>query len=354
LTVYDLERCTVLLVEDNQYVRHVVEDLLRTFRVGNVVTAANGEEAVEALKVSRPIGGRAAAQGPDMVISDLLMSPINGMLLLRWLREAPESPNRFVPFVMLSGAADNDYVTAARDLGVTEFIAKPFSAHSIYKRVLAVIDYPRQFIATHSYFGPDRRRKAGGVPPRERRVVRDENVTIVYSATKVVKPEGESDVWYFRLPNYLKQKVGGQGSSELGEIPTALLDQAEEKLQRSALDFTEWARTYLGNLRDLCDVAKKNPGSRRKHFEEINLLAHELRGQGETFGGPLINTLGKMLCDATRRCCREDNSGVKAVKAHVESMRAVIRDKVSGDGGQWCRELLTSFDLAIEKNDSNT
>jgi hypothetical protein len=35
-------------------------------------------------------------------------------------------------------------------------------------------------------------------------------------------------------------------------------------------------------------------------------------------------------------------------------MRAVIRDKVSGDGGQWCRELLTSFDLAIEKNDSNT
>ena len=111
MAVYDLDRCTVLLVEDNQYVLHVVEDLLRTFRVGRVATAANGEEAVEALKVSRPIGGRAAAQGPDMVYSDLLMSPINGMLLLRWLRQAPESPNRFVPFVMLSGGGGGSPTT---------------------------------------------------------------------------------------------------------------------------------------------------------------------------------------------------------------------------------------------------
>jgi hypothetical protein len=68
---------------------------------------------------------------------------------------------------------------------------------------------------------------------------------------------------------------------------------------------------------------------------------------------PLIHTLGKTLYDATRRRCREDDSGVKTVKAHVDSMRAVIRDKVSDDGGQLGRELLTSFQLAIEKNDSN-
>ena len=61
----------------------------------------DGQEVVEAFKVSRTIGGWAAAQGPDMVISDFLMSPINGTLLLRWLREAPRSPHRFVLFVML-------------------------------------------------------------------------------------------------------------------------------------------------------------------------------------------------------------------------------------------------------------
>jgi CheY-like chemotaxis protein len=58
LAVYDLDRCTVLLVEDNRYVRNVVENLLRAFRVGNVTTAANGQEAVEALKASRPMEER--------------------------------------------------------------------------------------------------------------------------------------------------------------------------------------------------------------------------------------------------------------------------------------------------------
>ena len=161
-------------------------------------------------------------------------------------------------------------------------------------------------------------------------------------------------MWYFRLPNHLKQKVGGLGSSEPGKIPTALLDQAEESLQRSSLDFTEWARTYLGNLWELCDVAMKIPGSRRKHFEEINLLAHELRGQGGTFGYPLISVLGKMLYDATRRGCREDDNGVEIVKAHIDSMRAVIRDKVFGDGGEVGRALLKSLQLAIEKHETIT
>ena len=352
MAVYDLDRCAVLLVEDNQYVRHIVEDLLRTFRVGTVFTAANGKEAIEGLKKSGPLAGRDAARGPDIVISDLLMSPINGMLLLRWLRGSTESPDRFVPFVMLSGAADNDYVTAARDLGMTEFLAKPFSGHSVYKRLLEVIDFPRQFVTASSYFGPDRRSRTASAQPKERRLVREEDVTIVYSDKKVVKPERESDVWYFRLPNRLKEKVGGLGSSEPGEMPTALLEQAEENLQRSALDFTEWAQAYLGNLLDLCGKAMKYPSARRAHFEEINLLAHELRGQGGTFGYPLITVLGKMLYDATHRGCPEDDSAVEIIKAHVDAMRAVIRDKVSGDGGELGRALLESLQLAIEKHET--
>ena len=299
--------------------------------------------------MSGPLARRTAAQGPDIVISDILMSPINGMLLLRWFRGSPESPNRFVPYVMLSGAADNDYVTASRDLGTTEFLAKPFSAHSVYQRLLAIIDFPRQFIAAHSYFGPDRRRKLGDAPPKDRRVVREEDVTVVHSAKKVVTPERESEVWHFRLPNHLKNMVGGRGSSEPGEIPTVLLEQAEEKLQRAAFDFTDWARTYLEDLLKLCGEVVNIRGARRKHFEDINLLAHELRGQGGTFGYPLITVFGKMLYDATRRGCREDDNAVEIVKAHVDAMRAVVREKISGDGGKVGRELHESLQHAIKK-----
>ena len=64
----------------------------------------------------------------------------------------------------------------------------------------------------------------------------------------------------------------------------------------------------------------------------------------------MITIPGKMLYDATHRGCREDDDGIEVVKAHIDAMRAVIRDKVSGDGGEVGRALLASLQLAIEKH----
>ena len=349
MAIYDFERCSVYLVEDNSYIRMVLEGLLRGIRFGRVSSAPDGAEAIEFFKTLHASARLGGGQAFDMVVSDLLMSPINGLLFLRWLRTAKESPNRFIPFIMLSGAADAKYVNAARDLGVTEFLGKPFSVTSVYKKILEVIDYPRQFVATQSYFGPDRRRQRKGPPDEDRRKLKSDDITIVYSADKVVKPKDGSDVWYFRLSNNLKEKVGGMGSSEPGEIPMALLEEAEEELERAALDFTEWAAEYLAILSTLCDKALEKEGTRSTEFEEINLLAHELRGQGGTFGYPLITVFGKMLYKVTGEGCVQDDNAVEIVKAHIDAMRAVIREKVAGDGGQVGRELLKSLEVAIEK-----
>jgi CheY-like chemotaxis protein len=125
LAIYDLSRIGILLVEDNAFISNILEGLLHSFRVGKVTTAKSGEEAIEVL--SSPV----FATSIDIVMSDLLMSPINGLLLLRWVRNSKESVNRFMPFVMVSGAADRDNVIESRDIGVTEFLAKPFWAESV-------------------------------------------------------------------------------------------------------------------------------------------------------------------------------------------------------------------------------
>ena len=352
MTQYSFERLSVLLVEDNKYVSNVLEDMLRHFRFGRISTCSNGQEAIDFLKTMNAAMSPGGTAPLDIIISDLVMSPINGLLLLRWVRTAKESPNRFVPFVMLSGAADHEYVHAARDLGTTEFLAKPFSAENVYKHMLEVIDYPRQTVATQRYFGPDRRRKDIPPPGEEQRMTTDDNVTVVYSSDKVVKPKAPSEVWYFRLPNRLKEKAGGVGggSGEPGEIPMDLLEEAEQNLERAALDFTEWAMGYLAKLSDLCTEALLKPGRRDQYFHEINELAHELRGQGGTFGYPLVSMFGKMLFDVTGEHCREDDNAVEIVKAHIDAMRAVLREKISGDGGQVGRELLVGLKKAIEKH----
>ncbi|MGB0670813.1 MAG: response regulator [Rhodospirillales bacterium] len=342
---YSFERLSILLVEDNTYVRNVLEDLLRHFGCTRVTSFENGQQAIEFLRGMTPGVG-----GYDIILSDLVMAPINGLLLLRWARSAKESPCRFTPFIMLSGAADKDYVHASRDLGVSEFLAKPFSAQSVYKRFLEVIDHPRQFVTTHTYFGPDRRRQKGiGPNDEERRLREDKDVVIVYSADKVKKPSKETDVWYFRLPNSLQQKVGGLGRVSGGTLPANLLEEAESSLKRAQLDFTDWALNYLADLSNLCAEALLIEGRRAHHFEKINLLAHELRGQGGTFGYPLVSMFGKSLYDITLEGCREDNNAVEIVKAHIDAMRAVLREKISGDGGDIGRALMKGLRDSIHK-----
>ncbi len=59
---------------------------------------------------------------------------------------------------MLTGHSEKKRVTAARDAGITEFLAKPISAKGLYQRIVNVVANPRPFIKTKTYFGPDRRR----------------------------------------------------------------------------------------------------------------------------------------------------------------------------------------------------
>ena len=258
-----------------------------------------------------------------------------------------------VPFIMLSGAADQDYVASARDLGATEFLAKPFSGETVYKKLLEVIDFPRQFVMTQNYFGPDRRRRKEPPPGDERREKDDSDCTVVYTAEKMTKPKSESDVYLFKPTNYLREKCAGGrlNPNERGTVPMDIIEQAEQKLERAALDFTKWAQDYLGKLADLCTQALLEPGRRTQQFIEINQVALELRGQGGTFGYPLISIFGKMLFDSTREGCREDDAQVEIVKAHVDAMRAVLREKISGDGGAIGQALIKALREGIDKQE---
>jgi DNA-binding response OmpR family regulator len=78
---------------------------------------------------------------------------------VRLVRTGKDSPNPFVPIIMLTGHTEMHRVIEARDAGVHEFLAKPISAKGLYSRVKSIIERPRPFIRAGLYFGPDRRRR---------------------------------------------------------------------------------------------------------------------------------------------------------------------------------------------------
>ena len=78
--------------------------------------------------------------------------------------------------------------------------------------------------------------------------MKEANATIVYSSDKKAEPKYENDLFFFRLPNRLRELAGGLGKSGPGELSVKLLKQADEQLDRKALDFHDWDLGYLENI----------------------------------------------------------------------------------------------------------
>lgn len=144
-----LETLRVLIVDDNPHVRAIVDAVLHGLGVREIVEASDGRAALDILH-----------QTPcDIVLVDFLMAPIDGVHFTRHIRTAPDSPNVFLPIIMMTGHSERSRVEEARDAGVTEFVVKPLTSQALLARLIAVIHRPRSFIRSADYFGPDRRRR---------------------------------------------------------------------------------------------------------------------------------------------------------------------------------------------------
>ena len=156
----------------------------------------------------------------------------------------------------------------------------------------------------------------------------------------------------FRLRNKLKEKAGvGRANAGDTTVATEALERALSEMKKSQEDYPDWVKQTLNDLTDdLKAASEKDEVARQRNFKHIGALAHELKGQGGTFGYPLISVFGKSLNEFTEKEVGyiTDNH-LEIVKAHIDVMRAVIKDRVSGDGGNIGRELIMVLERAIDR-----
>ncbi len=156
----------------------------------------------------------------------------------------------------------------------------------------------------------------------------------------------------FRLRNKLKEKAGvGRAGAGDSTIAVEALEKALTEMKKSQEDYPDWVRATLNELADDLKAATEGEEEeRRKRFRHIGAMAHELKGQGGTFGYPLISVFGKSLNEFTDREANITDNHLEIVKAHIDVMRAVIKNRVAGDGGDVGRELIAVLDRAIKKH----
>ena len=167
---------------------------------------------------------------------------------------------------------------------------------------------------------------------------------------KVRAAKSRTRVRFYRRRNRLKDLVGGGKGG--GAIDINALAAAAAEFDEMAEDYPDWVQNLIKELYTHCRRSVDTPEDRSKYFKRINEIAHDMRGQGGTFGYPLMSHFGGSLYDASlfQTGVPISDNHVEIAKAHVDAMNAVIKGRINGDGGAIGKELRLTLEKAIEKS----
>ena len=123
--------------------------------------------------------------------------------------------------------------------------------------------------------------------------------------------------------------------------------QDMEKMAQAALDdlaakFPAWASGDVQKMKQAIGEASGVFGEKRAHIIRNNIYpkAHDLKGQGSTFGYPLITDIGTHLCRLITSKTNYEADDFSAIRSDILMMETVLWKKLKGDGGSKGAEIL--------------
>ena len=119
-----MDKLKIMIVDDESRMRKLVKDFLKK-KDFEVVEAADGEEALDIFFKDKSI---------SLIICDVMMPKINGFDVVKEIRQYSQ-----VPIIMLTAKGEESDELNGFDLGVDEYISKPFSPKILVARVEAIL-----------------------------------------------------------------------------------------------------------------------------------------------------------------------------------------------------------------------
>ena len=145
-------RC--LLADRDPFMRRLLREMLRFVGIGEIEYASDGTQAVLMVEES-PF---------DLLITELDLPGLSGPTMINRIRRSKLIFDKAIPIIGYTATITPDLVMGARDAGIHEIMAKPFSANVLSKRMEAALVNSRPFVQGGAYVGPCRRRHSGGRP----------------------------------------------------------------------------------------------------------------------------------------------------------------------------------------------
>ena len=112
------------------------------------------------------------------------------------------------------------------------------------------------------------------------------------------------------------------------------IDKMNAAFQEAAEKYPKVAKEHLQQLEEAVkqyEQIHKSSGDVNEAIERIHWVAHELKGQGATFGYPLLTVYSESLCKLTKPDRKVTNSQAEIIRAHYDLIRIIILQDIKGD-----------------------
>lgn len=147
--------------------------------------------------------------------------------------------------------------------------------------------------------------------------------------------------------NALATKLGGAKISD-DELERRLA-AANQKIAGASSGFADWAGADLEEA--VATAEKLEPGGDNEEATGLIFrVAHDLKGQGSTFGYPLMTQIAGLLCNFIRSSTSPLSSHVvNVIRAHLSALYLILKQDIRGEGDAAAQQLVEKLAMAAER-----
>ena len=125
------------------------------------------------------------------------------------------------------------------------------------------------------------------------------------------------------------------------------IERAENALKTMANNFEGWISEEIDLLLAARD-ALKSDGVSQPTIDALSQRAHDMKGQGATLNFPFVTKIAEQLCRLCEHLPSPAEFPVSLVDAHVDALRAVVRDGIKGDSDPTARAVVAELSARVD------
>lgn len=149
----------------------------------------------------------------------------------------------------------------------------------------------------------------------------------------------------FPPSNPLRAKVGGG----FGGIDANAIAKAEAALKAMSAQFGQWLKDEIAKL-EKAQADIRALGYTPAAAEALYFRAHDLKGLGATYQYPLVTRIAGSLCKLLDDAEKRMQAPAALVEAHVDAIRAVVRDEIQTDEHPTGRALAETLEARVAEH----